>query len=54
MAVHDTIGDFLSTTLFLLGIERGKQLIAGMPGTDALFITKSGELVSTDGFPMRS
>ncbi|MDE6607467.1 MAG: FAD:protein FMN transferase [Lachnospiraceae bacterium] len=43
-------GDALSTTCFLLGIEDGMQLISSLPDTEALFITKDGELVYTDGF----
>lgn len=43
-------GDALSTTCFLLGVEDGMQLISSLPDTEALFITKDGELVYTDGF----
>jgi len=43
-------GDALSTTCFLLGIENGKKLISSLPDTEALFITKDGEVTATDGF----
>jgi len=43
-------GDALSTTCFLLGEEEGMQLISSLPDTEALFITKDGNLVFTDGF----
>ncbi len=43
-------GDALSTTCFLLGLEDGMELISSLPDTEALFITKNGELIVTDGF----
>jgi FAD:protein FMN transferase len=46
--------DALSTALFLTGIDKGMELIAGWPGADALFVTKSGETIPTAGFPLRS
>jgi thiamine biosynthesis lipoprotein len=46
--------DALSTALFLVGVDRGRQLIADWPGADALFVTKSGRMIPTAGFPMHS
>ncbi|MFW6354700.1 MAG: FAD:protein FMN transferase, partial [Verrucomicrobiota bacterium] len=46
--------DALSTAVFVLGLERGRQLVAETAGADALFVTKDGDLFHTDGFPFRS
>lgn len=47
--------DALSTTLYVLGVEQGKRLLAGFPGCEALFVKpgpKPGlwQLSSTPGF----
>lgn len=44
-------GDALSTTCFLLGYEKGKELIESLPDVEALFVTKDGSIYKTDGFP---
>lgn len=44
-------GDALSTTCFLLGYEKGKELIESLPGIEALFIMKDGSVYKTGGFP---
>ncbi len=44
--------DALSTAVFLLGLEKGRQLIEATPGTDALFVTKDGRTVQTSQFPL--
>jgi thiamine biosynthesis lipoprotein len=44
--------DALSTAVFVLGVERGMNLVRSIPGTDALFVTKDGRIVTTDGFPV--
>ena len=43
--------DALSTALFVLGFERGLELIQRTPGTDALLVQKNGRVLATDGFP---
>jgi FAD:protein FMN transferase len=43
--------DALSTAVFVLGVERGIDLVRRTPGTDALLVLKSGRIVATDGFP---
>lgn len=44
-------GDALSTTCFLLGYEKGQELIESLPGVEALFLLKDGSIYQTDGFP---
>ncbi len=46
--------DALSTACFALGPESGKELIESLPDTEALFITKKGERIATDGVLLRS
>jgi len=43
--------DALSTTLFVLGPERGMEMLRQCPGIDALMILKDGRRLATDGFP---
>jgi len=44
--------DALSTALFVLGAERGLQLLRATPGADALLVFKDGRTLATDGFPL--
>lgn len=44
--------DALSTAVFVLGIENGRRLITTMPDTDALFVTKDGNIQQTKDFPV--
>ncbi len=44
--------DALSTAVFVLGIERGMELVRQTPGTDALLVSKSGGITATEGFPL--
>ncbi len=44
-------GDALSTSCFLLGLEKGKALIESLPDTEAMFLTTDGQQYKTDGFP---
>lgn len=37
-------GDALSTTIFVLGLEKGKQLISKLDGIEAVFITEDDEV----------
>jgi len=46
--------DALSTAVFVLGAERGMDLVRRTPGTDALLVSKSGKITSTDGFPLNA
>ncbi|GEP41764.1 FAD:protein FMN transferase [Brevifollis gellanilyticus] len=43
--------DALSTALFVLGSQRGMELLQNYPGTDALLILKDGRHLATPGFP---
>lgn len=44
-------GDALSTACFVLGLERGMELVDSLPGTEALFLTKDGRQHPTRAFP---
>lgn len=48
------LADGLSTTLFVLGPGKGRQLIEATSGTDALFVLKDGSVMATSGFPRAS
>ena len=43
-------GDALSTTCFLLGIEKGMALVEQLDDVEALFITTEGELIPSSGY----
>ena len=43
-------GDALSTTCFLLGIEKGMALVEQLDDAEALFITTEGELIPSSGY----
>jgi len=42
-------GDGLSTTCFVLGTEKAKELIESIPDTEAIFLTKDGKIITTSG-----
>ncbi len=44
--------DALSTTLMVVGAERGAALLKTVPGSEALFVGKDGVLRTTEGFPL--
>lgn len=44
-------GDALSTTCFVLGLEKGMELIESLDGIEAMFITDEAELCYSSGFP---
>jgi len=44
--------DSLSTALFVLGPEKAKEMAESMKGVDALFVSKSGDITATNGFPL--
>lgn len=50
VAATTTQADGLSTALFVLGPEKGRQLLADS-GADALYVLKDGTVLSTPGFP---
>ncbi|MHC4176315.1 MAG: FAD:protein FMN transferase [Planctomycetota bacterium] len=43
--------DALSTAVFVLGLERGLELVRSTLGADALFVLKDGRTLATEGFP---
>ncbi|HWR41624.1 FAD:protein FMN transferase [Sporomusa sp.] len=45
----DNYADVLSTAMFVLGVERGQELLKQYPGTEAVFITNDGKKVVTPG-----
>ena len=44
--------DVLSTALFVLGPDKAKEMAESMDSVDALFVSKSGEVSVTNGFPL--
>ena len=46
-----TDGDALSTSCFLLGYEKGRELIDSLPDIEALFVLSDGTIYRTEGFP---
>ena len=42
-------GDALSTAAFVLGLEKGTELIESMEGIEAVFITRNREVTCTSG-----
>ena len=44
--------DSLSTALFVLGPEKAKEIVESMDLVDAFFVSKSGDITATDGFPL--
>ncbi len=47
---HSIDGDAFSTSLFLLGVEDGLNLVNGVEGIEAMFITKSGDYIYSENF----
>lgn len=43
------VGDALSTTLFLEGVEQGTQALARYQGVDAFFVKQDGQELTTSG-----
>jgi thiamine biosynthesis lipoprotein len=44
-------GDALSTTCFVLGLDRGIELIESLDGIEAMFVTDDKEMHFSSGFP---
>ncbi|GAA0721987.1 FAD:protein FMN transferase [Clostridium malenominatum] len=42
-------GDALSTSIFVLGLDKGMKLIEGLKGVDAIFITKDKKVYTSSG-----
>ncbi len=49
IGVDATLTDALSTTVFVLGVERGLQLIAQLPGVEAVVVDEQGRIFHSDG-----
>ena len=49
IGANATLTDALSTTVFVLGVERGMQLIARLPGVEAVVVDDSGRIFYSDG-----
>ena len=41
--------DGLSTTVFVLGVERGMALVSGLPGVEAVIVDRDGRIYYSDG-----
>lgn len=52
LAPSSTDADALSTTCYFLGLDDGMALIESLSDTEALFVTKDGGLVCSEGFPL--
>ena len=52
LAPSSTEADALSTTCYFLGIDEGLSLIETLDDTEVLFVTKDGELICSEGFPL--
>lgn len=50
ISAHSVDGDALSTCCFLMGTEKGMQLIDSLPDIQAVFITRDGEILYSDNF----
>ena len=44
-----TLTDALSTTVFVLGVERGMRLIGRLPGVEAVVVDAEGRIYYSDG-----
>lgn len=42
-------GDALSTALFVMGLDRGMELVEGLDGVEALFVTEDGRVILSSG-----
>lgn len=49
VARNSMSADALSTSTFLLGIEKGLSLVAATPGAEAIFIDRNGRIVTSPG-----
>ena len=44
-----TLTDGLSTTVFVLGVERGMQLVGRLPDVEAVIVDEEGRIFYSDG-----
>lgn len=44
-----TYGDILSKPIFVLGVERGLEILKKFPGTEAVIVTMDGKIIVTPG-----
>ena len=44
-----TLTDGLSTTVFVLGVERGMELVSRLPGVEAVVVDRDGRIFYSDG-----
>jgi thiamine biosynthesis lipoprotein len=44
-----TLTDGLSTTVFVLGVQRGMELVSRLPGVEAVIVDKDGRIFYSDG-----
>ena len=44
-----TLTDGLSTTVFVLGVERGMELVSRLPGVEAVIVDRDGRIFYSDG-----
>lgn len=47
------LADALSTAVFVMGVEAGRELVASLPGCDLFAVKSNGTTVMTPGFPLR-
>ncbi|MCI8598216.1 MAG: FAD:protein FMN transferase [Lachnospiraceae bacterium] len=50
ISAHSADGDALSTSCYLLGLDRGLDLVDSIDGTYAVFITKENQVIYSEGF----
>ncbi|CAN5598822.1 FAD:protein FMN transferase [soil metagenome] len=51
IAPSATQADMLSTAIFVLGAEKGRDLAQSLPGVDVAMVLKGGRQLASDGFP---
>ena len=49
LGAEATQTDGLSTTVFVLGLERGMELVSRLPGVEAVIVDKDGRIYYSDG-----
>jgi thiamine biosynthesis lipoprotein len=49
LSKSSAMGDALSTACYVLGVDKGMELIKRFPGIDAIFIASDGTVTMTDG-----
>jgi len=50
LAPTSTAGDALSTSLFVMGVEKGMELVGTLPDVEAMYVLEDKTLVATKGF----